>query len=171
MVKTMSYKNKTPSVVSILKRKLKPGKTFEDFQTAHLPCADAKKKEFGYEVDFFGVPTRVINAVCAEDPNIVYSIGLSYGEIDEIFKEATEKSQEDSQPGKRVENLDNICDEMAAPIIALVASDNDYGGNGMNYKQTKLAKVTPEISQAIKNMLNRHPKKISSNETEFKSDD
>ncbi|MCP5322714.1 MAG: hypothetical protein H6492_01735 [Candidatus Paracaedibacteraceae bacterium] len=167
----MSYRNKTPSVVSILKRKLKPGKTFEDFQIAHLPGANAKKNEFGYEVDFFGVPTRVINAVCAEDPNIVYSIGLSYGEIDEIFKEATKKSQEDSQPGRRGEKLDNICDDMASPVIAFVASDNDYGGKRLDYKQTKLAKVTPEISQAIKEMLNQHSKELSSNETDLKSDD
>ena len=39
----MSYREKTPIVVSILKRKLKPGKTFEDFQIAHLPGANAKK--------------------------------------------------------------------------------------------------------------------------------
>ena len=40
----MSYKEKTPAVISILKRKLKPGKTFEDFQQAHLPGDGAKKK-------------------------------------------------------------------------------------------------------------------------------
>lgn len=150
----MSYRDKTPSVISILQRKLKPGKTFEDFQKAHTPGENVKKKEFGYEVDFFGVPTRVINAVSVEDPNIIYSIGLSYGDIDTILKEAGSKSQEDSGPGKRKDKLKEVCDNVSPTAIALVATDNDYGGKGLQYEQTPLAKVTPEITQAIKELLN-----------------
>lgn len=153
----MTYRDKTPCVISLLQRKLKPGKTFEDFQKAHVPGNNAKKKPFGYEVDFFGVPTRVINAVSAEDPNVIFSIGLSYGDIDKIFGEATKKSEEDSGPGKRGELLDEICDDMCPPKIALVASDNDYGGKGLDYKQTPLAKVTPEMTQAVKQILNELP--------------
>ena len=100
------------------------------------------------------MPTRVINAVCAQDPSIVYSIGLSYGQVDEIFKEAATKSQEDAQPGNRIEKLDDICDKIGAPVIAFVASDNDYGGKGLEHQQAKLARVTPEMSQALKAMLN-----------------
>ena len=37
---------------------------------------------------------------------------------------------------------------MASPVIALVASDNDYGGNGLNYKQTKLTEG-PKRSSAV----------------------
>lgn len=70
----MSYREKTPTIISILTRKLKPGKTFEDFQQAHLPAEQAEKNELGYDVDFFGVPTRVINAISAEDPSVIYSI-------------------------------------------------------------------------------------------------
>jgi hypothetical protein len=39
----MSYRDKTPSVISILQRKLKPGKTFEDFQSAHVPGENPRK--------------------------------------------------------------------------------------------------------------------------------
>lgn len=155
----MSYRDKTPCVISILKRKLKPGKTFEDFQMAHIPSADAKKTELGYEVDFFSVPTRVINAICAEDPSIVYSIGLSYGEIDEVFKDAVEKSHVESKPGGRKEKLSHVCEKIEPTVIAIVASDNDYGGKGLDYKQTNLIKVTPEFSQAIKKMFNQDIKK------------
>ena len=157
----MSYRAKTPTVVSILKRKLKPGKKFEDFQQAHIPGDHATKNAFGYEVDFFGFPTRVINAVSAEDPSIVYSIGLSYGGVEDIFKEATQKSQEDAEPERRGEKLDQVCDDVALPVIAFVASDNDYGGSGADYTQSQLAEVTPEISKAIRKMLSQHPKPSS----------
>ena len=148
----MSYRSKTPTVVSILKRKLKPGKTFEDFQQGHLPGEGAKKTEMGYEVDFFGVPTRVINAVSAEDPTVVYSIGFSYGELNEIFSQAVAKSKEDTAPGKRGDKLDEVCDDLEPPAIAFVATDNDYGGKGEGYQQAPLAEVTPEIVEAVKNM-------------------
>jgi hypothetical protein len=36
-----------------------------------------------------------------------------------------------------------------------VASDNDYGGKGLEHQQAKLARVTPEMSQALKAMLNK----------------
>lgn len=147
----MSYREKTPTVISIFQRKLKPGKTFEDFQQAHLPpSGEVKKRECGYEVEFFGVPTRVINAVSAEDPTIVYSIGLSYGEVSEIFSEAMNKSKEDQKPGQRKEQLEAICEEIFPLIIAFVYSDNDYGGEGLDYQQAPLAQVTPEVTEVMK---------------------
>ena len=155
----MSYKSKTPTVISILQRKLKPGKTFEDFQEAHLPGEGATKKDLGYEIDFFGVPTRVINAVSAEDPSVVISIGLSYGEISDIFSQAVKKSKEESAPGKRGDKLDEVCDDLAPPMIAFVGADNDYGGKGLDYKQAPLAKVTPEIVEAVKNMKKKAAEK------------
>lgn len=108
----MSYREKTPIVVSILKRKLKPGKTFEDFQIAHLPGANAKK---------MNLVTRL------------------------IFWRAN----------YRIEKLGDVCDNIGAPVIAFVASDNDYGGKGPEHQQAKLARVTPEMSQALKAMLNK----------------
>ena len=153
----MSYRNKTPNVISILKRRLKPGKTFEDFQQAHVPTDNAQQHEFGYVCDFFGVPTRVINAVSAEDPTIIYSIGFSYGTIAEIFAEAVAKSKEDARPGKRADKLDEVCDDMAPPVIAFVAADNDYGGQALDYKQAALATVTPEITAAVKEMIGKKP--------------
>ena len=146
----MSYRDKTPTVVSILTRKLHPGKTFEDFQEAHVPVGEADKTEFGYDTKFFGVPTRVINAVSAEDPNIIYSIGLSYGTIDKIFLEAQKAMAEESKPGKRSDRLDEVCSDVNEPVIAFVGADNNYGGKDPEYKQAPLAQVTPEVTQAIK---------------------
>jgi hypothetical protein len=151
----MSYRDKTPTVISILTRKLKPGKTFLDFQKAHIPSGKAEKTEYGYDVEYFKVPTRVINAVSAEDPSVIYSIGLSYGDISEIFSEAMAKSKEDSKPGNRGDKLDEVCDDLAEPIIAFVGADNNYGGKDPDHEQASLAQVTPEVVQAIKNMKNQ----------------
>lgn len=148
----MSYREKTPTVLSILQRKLKPGKTFEDFQKTHIPGDSATKNEFGYQTDFFDVPTRVINAVSVDDPSIVYSIGLSYGTVAEIFKAAAAGSDKDRKEGARSDQLDEICDDIAQPIIAFVGADNDYGGKGTEYQQDPLEQVTPEITAAVKKL-------------------
>ncbi|MEM7361843.1 MAG: hypothetical protein AAF335_02415 [Bacteroidota bacterium] len=145
-----NYREKTPAVVSILIRKLKPNKTFEDFQKAHIPPGDAEKTDFGYDVDFYGVPTRVINAVSTEDPNIIYSIGLSYGNFYDILNEATKKSQEDNRSDK----LEEVCDYIAKPVIAFVGSDNNYGGSNPTYEQVPLLEVTEEVTQKIESMKN-----------------
>jgi hypothetical protein len=147
-----NYRIKTPTVISILTRKLKPNKTFEDFQEAHVPHGEVEKTDFGCNVSFFGVPTRVINAISCEDPSIIYSIGLSYGTIEDIFSEANKAMKEDSQPGRRGEKLDEICDDLTDPVVAFVASDNNYGGKDPLYEQTPLAQVTPEITDVIKKL-------------------
>lgn len=98
------------------------------------------------------MPTRVINAVCAEDPSIIYSIGLSYGTAQEIFSAAMKQLKVDSAQGKRGDKLDEVCQDLAEPVIAFVGSDNNYGGADPKYEQKPLEKVTPEITQAIKNM-------------------
>ncbi len=150
----MTYREKTPTVLSILTRRLKPGKTFEDFQKSHIPAGKAEKTEFGYDVDFFGVPTRVINAVSTDDPKIIYSIGLSYGDISDIFAQATKKMTEEGQPGERRDKLDEICDDIAKPVIAFVGSDNNYGGKDPHFAQGPLAQVTTEITVAVKALKN-----------------
>ncbi|MBP9791965.1 MAG: hypothetical protein KBC27_02015 [Rickettsiales bacterium] len=89
----MSYRDKTPQILSILTRKLKAGKSFEDFQKAHLPRGKAEKDTFGYNIDYFNHPTRVINAISVTDPTIIVSIGLTYGQIQTIAKEVVDKIQ------------------------------------------------------------------------------
>lgn len=85
----MSYCIKTSTFVSTLQCKLKPVKTFEDFQTESFFDGGVKQ----YDVGFLLALTRVINVVSTEDPNIVYLIGLSCGEIDKILQEAAANSQ------------------------------------------------------------------------------
>jgi hypothetical protein len=61
-------------VISVLSRRLRDGKTYEDFREAWLP-------EQG-----FGFPTRVVSAVSVEDQREVITIGFS--ELDEAEAEA-----------------------------------------------------------------------------------
>jgi hypothetical protein len=61
-------------VISVLSRRLREGKTYEDFREAWLP-------EQG-----FGFPTRVVSAVNVEDQREVLTIGFS--ELDEAEAEA-----------------------------------------------------------------------------------
>lgn len=150
----MTYREKTPTVLSIRTRRLKPGKTFEDFQKDHIPEGKVEKTEFGYDVEFFAIPTRVINAVSVEDPNIVYSIGLSYGDIADIFAQAAAKMKEESVPGGRGDKLDDVCDDIVDPAIAFVGSDNNYGGKDPQFVQGPLAQVTPEVTAAVKALKN-----------------
>ncbi len=145
----MTYREKTPTIVSILQRRLKPGKTFEDFQKAHLPSDDAKKNDYGYETNHFAVPTRVINAVSAEDPSVIYSIGLSYGDPEAIFDEAMKGASDDKKAGNRRDKLSEVCDSLALPIVAFVGADNDYGGRDPECEQVPLAKVTSEVVEAM----------------------
>lgn len=149
----MSYRSKTPTIISILTRRLKPGKSFEDFQKAHVPGINTTKTEFGYDTEFFGVPTRVINSIAAEDPSIIYSIGMSYGGVTEIFSEGIKGSSKDAEESARGSKLDEICDDIGPPIITFVGSDNNYGGAEPDYHQKPLANITEEVTQAIKQML------------------
>jgi hypothetical protein len=61
-------------VISVLTRRLREGKTYEEFREAWLP-------EQG-----FGFPTRVVSAVNVEDQREVITIGFS--ELDEAEAEA-----------------------------------------------------------------------------------
>jgi hypothetical protein len=61
-------------VISVLSRRLREGKSYEDFREAWLP-------EQG-----FGFPTRVVGAVNVEDQREVITIGFS--ELDEAEAEA-----------------------------------------------------------------------------------
>ena len=59
-------------IISILMRRLREGKTYEDFREAWLPDKG------------FGVPTRVLSGRGLEDPREIVTIGLSEIEADEV---------------------------------------------------------------------------------------
>lgn len=146
----MTYREKTPQILSVLTRKLKPGKTFEDFQKAHLPPGKAIKTEFGYDVDYFKAPTRVINAVSATDPSIIVSIGLTYGDPEEVFKEISSKIPLEKD---RHDRIAEVADKVGPSLAYFVTSDNNYGGTDPEYTQLPLSKVTLEIVATLEALV------------------
>jgi len=142
----MSYKENSPQILSVLTRKLKPGKTFEDFQQAHLPPGKAKKTEVGYNVDYFRNPTRVLNAISATDPSIIVSIGLSYGSAESVFEEVTEKMPLEKE---RARQISQVAEKIGPTQIFFVAADNNFGGESPAHEQQPFTDVTPEIVEAM----------------------
>ena len=142
----MNHWDKTPQIISILTRKLKPGQTFEDFQQAHLPPGDAQKTEFGYNVNYFNAPTRVIDAVSASDPSIIVSIGLTYGDPQAILNEVKEKLPLEQERAKKIAQ---VADKVGQSMVYFVASDNNYSNPEAVYEQLPLAEVTQEIVETL----------------------
>ncbi|MEM0967314.1 MAG: hypothetical protein AAGJ81_14300 [Verrucomicrobiota bacterium] len=136
----MSYREKTPTVVSILTRRLKDGYTFDDFQKAHVPDGDHYQKlENGHQVNFFTLPTRVINAVSYKDPRVIISIGFSYGDGESIFADAMAGAANDKA---RVDRLNEICEKIEETKFGHVGNDNNYGGSGVDHEQAPLLDVS-----------------------------
>jgi hypothetical protein len=72
-------------VISILTRRLREGKTYEDFREAWLPDQG------------FGFPTRVVSAQSAEDEREIVTIGFS-----ELSEEEVEAQYQRIQPQEEV---------------------------------------------------------------------
>jgi hypothetical protein len=153
----MSYRDKTPQVLSVLTRKLRPGKTFEDFQNAHLPLGKVEKDTFGYNVDYFDHPTRVINAISITDPTIIISIGLTYGDVKSIATEAVEKINTEIE---RRNQIDMVAEKLGTTQLFLVASDNNFGGKDPKFIQRPLENDPKAILDII-NKKNNITKNLS----------
>ena len=97
-------------IVSILIRRLREGKTYEDFREAWLP-----EKGFGW-------PTRVVTAQRMDDPREIVTIGFS--DIDTETAEALldkvgvdesgAESRPASSPGPEGDELGEVADEQLA---------------------------------------------------------
>ena len=145
----MSYRDKTPQVISILTRKLKPGKTFNDFAKAHLPPGEVKEGKFGYNIEYFNHPTRVINAISITDPKTIISIGMIYGNATSIAKEAVSKIESEIE---RRNKIDKVAEKIGPTQLFLVSSDNNFGGEDPNFKQTPLT----DNPQSILDIINKN---------------
>lgn len=96
-------------IVSILVRRLREGKTHEDFREAWLP-----EKGFGW-------PTRVVTAQRMDDPREIVTIGfsdISAGQAEELLgkvgldESGGQRGEGDGEPGD--EHLGEVADEQLA---------------------------------------------------------
>ena len=97
-------------VISVLIRRLREGKTYEDFREAWLP-------EQG-----FGFPTRVVSAQRVDDDREVITIGFS--ELDEAEAEA-QLQRIGPQEQRRHDKIDAVIEpEMTRRFYVQVADDD-----------------------------------------------
>jgi hypothetical protein len=97
-------------VISVLSRRLRDGKTYEDFREAWLP-------EQG-----FGFPTRVVSAVNVEDQREILTIGFS--ELSEAEAEA-QLQQIAPEQGRRHDRVEAVIEpDMTRHFYVQVAEDD-----------------------------------------------
>jgi hypothetical protein len=97
-------------VISVLTRRLREGKTYEDFREAWLP-------EQG-----FGFPTRVVSAVRADDQREIVTIGFS--ELSEEEAEA-QLRRIAPQEQRRHDRIDAVIEsDMTRHFYVQVAEDD-----------------------------------------------
>ncbi len=98
-------------VLAVLVRRLREGKTYEDFRKAWLP-------EQG-----FGFPTRVVSAVNAQDEREVITIGFS--EIEESEAEA-QLQRIGPQEQRRHDKIDEMIEPGMTRKFYVQVADDDF---------------------------------------------
>jgi hypothetical protein len=100
-------------IVAIFRRRLRPGKTFEDFKAAW-------EAEQG-----FGVPARVLTAVALSDPRDVLTIGfvdLDPADLEAGFAKAAEQEQ------ARHERIAEVIESTELREFYELRSEHDFSG-------------------------------------------
>lgn len=124
--------------VAIVTRKLKPGKTYEDFRKAW------------YHTVGFGAKTRMYTAINVFDPTEIIVMGFVESEIDNFMDGLKIDVKE------RLENpLDDVIEPEIGRQFGIVVSEDDFSQDGaIEYKEasidnekTDLKKVYEDISK------------------------
>ncbi|WP_048186530.1 hypothetical protein [Methanobacterium lacus] len=124
--------------VAIVKRKLKPGKTYEDFRKAW------------YHTVGFGARTRMFTAINVFDPTEIIVMGFVESEMDEFMDGLKIDVNE------RLENpLDDIIEPEIVRQFGMVVSEDDFSPAGaieyqdasINNEKTDLKRVYEDISK------------------------
>lgn len=98
-------------IISVLVRRLKEGKTYEDFREAWLPETP------------FGVPTRVVSAQNLEDPRDIVTIGFSDMPVEEAqaFLKRVGPQEE-----VRHDKIDEVIEGDVTRYFYLQVGDDDF---------------------------------------------
>jgi hypothetical protein len=97
-------------VISVLMRRLREGKTLEDFRAAW-------HREVG-----FGVPTRVVTGQGLDDPREIVTIGFTEIELEEIEAFLERTAPEEARRHERIAEV--IEPEMTRAFYLQVADDD-----------------------------------------------
>ena len=117
--------------ISIITRRLKEGKTYEDFRKAW------------YHTVGFGTSTKMISALNIYDPHEIIVIGFIEGEI-EGFEEGLEIDVKE-----RLENpLDDVIEPEIRRKFGLIVSEDDFSKLGkLKYKEPSINGVKTDMDK------------------------
>jgi hypothetical protein len=99
-----------PSLISVLKRKLHPGKTYEDYYKAHLPPLNEGQALFHY----FPFTTYVMNAQNVMDQSDIFTIAFMWGDPTQIYE--LTKTMGDSEK-RRHDSIETIAEKIGPTQI------------------------------------------------------
>lgn len=117
--------------VAIVTRKLKPGKTYEDFRKAW------------YHTVGFGAKTRMYTALNVFDPTEIIVMGFVESKVDEFMDGLTIDVNE------RLENpLDDIIEPEIVRKFGMVVSEDDFSPAGtIEYKEASIGNKETDMDQ------------------------
>jgi len=146
--------------VAIVKRKLKPGKTYDDFRKAW------------YHTVGFGTPTKMYTALNINDPSEIFVMGFVESEIEQFMEGLNIDVKE------RLENpLDDVIEPDIMRQFGVVVSEDDFSSAGsieykepsISNKNTNMEEVYGEISK-IADMIQSASEKRDKLKTKVKKD-
>lgn len=120
----------TPSAISVLFRKLHPGKSSDDFRTADLPpkefCNPEQINNEEFQ-NFFPVPTRVFNAVDMNDSSNIVSVGLTWTrntEEEQAMQSFFKQIEHNGANKIRTDRIKEVADKDSSGIYITKTNDN-----------------------------------------------
>jgi hypothetical protein len=108
--KKISFIFTPPSLVSVLKRKLHPGKTYKDYYKAHLPPLHEGQALSHY----FPFMTYVMNAQNIMDKSDIFTIAFMWGDPTQIYE--LTKAMGDSEK-KRHDAIETVAEKIGPTQI------------------------------------------------------
>jgi hypothetical protein len=124
--------------VAIITRRLKEGKTYEDFRKAW------------YHTVGFGTPTKMYTAISVNDPREIIVMGFVESDLDQYLKGLKIDVKE------RLENpLDDVIEPGIGRQFGILVSEDDFSPEGtldykppsLNGKETNLKEVYGDLSE------------------------
>lgn len=117
--------------VAIVTRKLKPGKTYEDFRKAWFHTVG------------FGTPTKMYTALNINDPSEIIVMGFVESEIEQFMEGLNIDVKE---------RLDNPLDDVIEPEIGrqfgMVISEDDFSPEGkIEYKEPSISNQKTDLDR------------------------
>ncbi len=118
-----------PHSMSVHVRKLKPGKTFDDFYQAWPPeDVDTDPVTIGGKTytQYFPIPIRVFHAYDMENPDEIVTVSLNWFEDDQKFQKYVEEYSKSESNSRRRDKQAKVIDKTFYKL-AKITTDDEIG--------------------------------------------